>query len=211
MVEIVAGGIVIVVAAIYLKIQEREREIEDYQKVIKKYIKKYINNYPFEECDKSMIESCRLYIATRFSGNFHAEFDSCQSLAEREQLVQTVAQELITRMGLRVDEVQFVDLGPYTYGKGGMDNTGKNVVRLNEKLILTDPKQLIKTLCHELRHCVQIQSITDNVWGYSDQRVALWLANYGDYPDSDECMFLAYKLQPIELDANAFAEAIIPN
>lgn len=207
MLEIVAGSIVIVVAAIYLRIQERGEKIEDYQKVIKKYI----NNYPFEECDKSMIESCRLYIATRFSGNFHAEFDSRQSLTEKKQLVLTVAQELITRMGVKVDEVQFVDLRPYTYGKGGMDNTGKSVVRLNEKLILTDSKQLIKTLCHELRHCVQIQSITDNVWGYSDQRVALWLANYEDYLDSDECMFLAYKLQPIELDANAFAEAIIPN
>lgn len=208
MVEIIVGGIVVVAAAIYLKIQKKNKEIEDYKKVIKQYI----NNYQFEECDKPMIESCRLYISSRFSGRIEEHFARCNNESEKEQLLYSVAQELITRMGVKVDGVKFVDLGSHTYGKAEVDKaTGKVVVSLNKEFISANPKQMIKTLCHELRHCVQYKSITDNVWEYSDQRVALWMANYEDYLNPDECTFLAYQLQPVELDANAFAEAIIPN
>lgn len=207
MVEIIVGGIVIIVAAIYLKIQEKNKKIRDFQALVEKYIK----NYQFEECDKPMIERCRLYISSRFSGRIEEHFARCNNESEKELLLHSVAQELISRMGVKVDKVEILDLGPYIYGQAGSSPTGEVVVQLNKTLIDTDPKQLIKTLCHELRHCVQFQSITDNVWGYSDQRVALWMANKEDYLNPIDRTFETYELQPLELDANAFAEAVIPN
>lgn len=207
MVEIIVGGIVIVVAAIYLKIQKKNAAIRDFQALVEKYIK----NYQFEECDKPMIERCRLYISSRFSGRIEDHFARYETEAEKEQLLYSVAQELISRMNVKVDKVEILDLDPHTHGQAGKSPTGEVVVQLNKNLLHTDPKQLIKTLCHELRHCVQFQSITDNVWGYSDQRVALWMANKEDYFNPMERTFETYELQPLELDANAFAEAVIPN
>ena len=204
MIEVIVGGIVVVVAAVFLNIRKKNEEIRDFKALIEKYIK----NYQFEECDKPMIEKCRLYISSRFPGKIEEHFAKCNTESEREQLLYSVAQELISRMGVQVDKVEIVDLGSYTYGQAGKGPEGEVIVQLNKALLYTDPQQLIKTLCHELRHCVQFQSVTNNVWGYSDQRVALWLANMEDYFNPANRTFETYELQPLELDANAFAEAV---
>ena len=64
---------------------------------------------------------------------------------------------------------------------------------------------LIHTVIHELRHAVQHKAIKEKgFWGIEDARVEAWEYNFRHYILSS-VNFKAYGNQPVEIDANAFA------
>ena len=82
-------------------------------------------------------------------------------------------------------------------------------IYLNEVLLVADPEQLVKTMCHELKHCVQYQSLTNNIWGYSPQRIAQFLYSWREYVSCDSReSYEAYLKQIIEIDANKYVDRI---
>lgn len=216
MIEIIISGVVLVVTfalsrAIkqYQRIKAKNKEIE----ALKKSLKQYTDSYQFEDCDKPVIDSCRDYIAKRFPVGIEREFEKCDTMEKKKQLAITVTQELAKRMGVNtVDDISFDDLGIYSGFAENNPENGKSRIELHEALLVADPQQLVQTICHELRHCMQHQAIANDIWGYSPQRVALWMytlksENYV-FPD-DVTKFEAYKSQSAEYDARMFAGAII--
>ena len=115
---------------------------------------------------------------------------------------------LAKEMGVDVNDIKFEDLGPYMrgYAQTRQDSIG---IVINRAVLLSDPEQTVKTICHELRHCLQFCSLLDNKHGYSDARLAQWLYSWEHYQscetDADYCGYVA---QVIELDANLFANSV---
>ena len=65
-------------------------------------------------------------------------------------------------------------------------------------------------MCHEFRHCVQYNSISDNKKGYSNERIAQWIYSLNNYVAVEYMEDMAgYESQIAEVDANNFAEAVM--
>ena len=97
-------------------------------------------------------------------------------------------------------------LGVYIEGKKGL--------ALNEAFLIVDDenvlRMMINTIIHECKHARQCDAIYGrNSHGYSDELIATWKRNYDDYispAESDEL----YMKQPVEWDADRFAESVWP-
>lgn len=211
LVTVIIGGVVILVSAgvawvidKYIEVKKKNEEIE----ALRRAITQYSQTYSFEPCDEKLIKKCRTYISNKFSGTIESEFSKYHSMNERKQLASEVAQELADVMGVNLDEVTFEELGLFTRGYAISEN-GKTSIVLNEAFLVADPQQIIKTICHELRHCIQIQSCRNNKWGFSPQRIAQWLYSWQHYVECDSIeKYEAYQKQIIEIDALNFAEAV---
>lgn len=190
----------ILIAAISLHVEKE---------ALQKSLSTYAETYSLEEPDSELIERFKNKIKDIFRGNIENEFLKRETVEEKRLFAQQVIYELINSIGVKVDNIEFV----HEELKGAFGETGSSngivTVRLDEVLLVDDPIQLIKTACHELKHCVQIQTITNNVWGYSPQRVAEYLYSWQNYvsPTSLECIE-AYEKQIIEIDANKFVDAV---
>ena len=85
-----------------------------------------------------------------------------------------------------------------------------NTITLNSRLLENEnPKVVIETILHESRHAFQQYAI-DHPWNVTvdADTIALWKDNM-DYYIKPEWDFEAYQNQPIEVDADTFAERII--
>lgn len=100
--------------------------------------------------------------------------------------------------------LEFKEMSPANMGAY---NTETNTITLNSRLLITEnPQELMDTILHESRHAFQ-QYAVENPDRVSVDRetVALWKDNM-DYYIRPEWDYEAYKNQPIEADADKFAE-----
>ena len=212
LVEISIGGAILLVTAGVAWVIERRMEAAQMNMEIeslRKALKQYAQTYSFEKPDIKLINKTRKYLDKKLNRNYEAEFAAYKTMEEKKRFALEIAQELAKCMNVNVDEVRFDDLGQSTNGVTEVYEDDKLRVVLNEALLVADPMQLVKTTCHELRHCVQIRSLTKNKWGFSSQRIAQWLYSWKNYVCASTETFNAYVSQIIEVDANAFAEAVM--
>ena len=207
---IIAGIAIVLTASLayavnkYQEIQQKNAEIES----LRRTLGQYEGTYFFERVDKEMINKCRAFFDKRFNGHLREEFSKYATVEEKKEFTKGVVMELAQCIGVKVDQIQIEDIGPDTRGYADIEN-GIVTVYLNEVLLIADPQQLVKTMCHELRHCVQFQSFTNNIWGYSSERVAQWLYSWENYVQCESAeSYEAYVKQIIETDANKFADTV---
>lgn len=207
-ITIVAGIAVAASVATALKIYFNIKKKNDEINALRHSLTVYAQTYSFEKADERLVNACQEVIKRFFPEGIENEFSKLKTIEERKRLASDVLNELAKAMQLRVDVVEFQDLGLYTRGLA-MPDTNQTVVFLNESLLVADPVQLVKTMCHELKHCVQYHSFRNNVWGYSASRVAQYLYSWDNYVSCDSIeSYEAYLLQIIEIDANKFADEI---
>lgn len=92
----------------------------------------------------------------------------------------------------------------------GAYNPETNTITLNSRLLENDnPQTAMETILHESRHAFQ-QYAVDHPWRVTvdPNTIAIWEDNFNYYirPEWD---FEAYKKQPLEADANSYAENVI--
>ena len=222
MLEVIVGTAVIVVPIGVKKLVTMYRENAQYREVIKAYretttrlnnsLDQYSSTYSFDECDKLMIEAFRTFIKHRFPDGITEEFEKCTTLESKEQLAYDFAQELQQRIGISINEnIIFEDSYYGDWGTTKSDGI-RSIVYINRGLLLADPEYLVQTICHELRHCVQIQASTNNIWNFPPERVAGWVYSRLHYQKCEGMLpgdYDAYRKQIIETDANNFAEAVL--
>lgn len=210
-ITLIIGGIAIVLTVTlayavnkYREIQQKNIEIES----LRRTLGQYEGTYFFEGVDKEMIDRCRVFLDKRFDGHLREEFAKYTTIEEKKEFAKGIVMELAQCIGVEVDQIQIEDIGLDTRGCANIEK-GIVTVYLNEVLLVADPEQLVKTMCHELRHCVQFQSFTNNIWRYSPERVAQWLYSWDNYVQCESAeSYEAYVKQIIETDANKFADAI---
>ena len=94
----------------------------------------------------------------------------------------------------------------------GAYNPETNTITLNSKLLENDnPQTTMETILHESRHAFQ-QYAVDHPWRVTvdSNTIATWEDNFNYYirPEWD---FEAYEKQPLEADANSYAENVMNN
>ena len=100
-------------------------------------------------------------------------------------------------------------------GHYGFYTPGTSSLVVNSDVISSnsfcDYKETLDTLIHEGRHAYQDYSLNEREVHPRSGDVSNWRLNeerFG-YQDAEHCGFKAYVLQPVEADANAFAEDVI--
>lgn len=197
----------------YKEVQKKNQEIAFYNAALVscyRALRQYSDSYMFEECDQVLIRKCQEYLNQRFHGNYAMNFAQRQTLEEKKALAVEVCWGLANEMGLHLDEIRIEQMDEFSNGdfivKGDYC-----MIRLKEALLIADPDQLVRTICHELRHCMQCQALTNDRWGFSPQRIGTWLYCMEYYVRADAVYnYEPYLRQSIEVDANNFAEAIVP-
>ena len=209
-ITIAVGGVVLLVSAgiavivdQYKSLRAKNVELEE----LKNSLGQYSETYAFEKCDLYMIDECRKFIRKEFPIGVEEKFASIGTLEEKQKYASYVSKEVAKIMKVDFKGISFEEMQFYENGRA----TEKKEIVLNAALVLADPEQLITTIIHELRHCLQIQSISENdVWGFSDAKKAQWLFSFEKYQSGTIC-YAAYREQPVERDAVLFAESIMKN
>ena len=206
----IGGAVIVLTAALayavskYREIQEKNKEIE----ALRRSLNAYAETYAFEDADEELVKKCQSKIKELFKGGIEKEFNKYKTVKEKKAFARKVALELAKCMNVQVDNIEIADLGPYTRG-AAVPDCNPVTIYLNEVLLVADPEQLIKTMCHELKHCVQYQSLTNNIWGYSPQRIAQYLYSWEHYVSCDSLgCYEGYFNQIIEIDANKYVDRI---
>lgn len=210
-ITIIIGGAVLLVSAVtaaamkyYAAVKEKNRQISSLQTALASFTQ----TYQFENIDNQIISNCKDYLQKIFGGDIAGRYSKLSTVEKKEQFTKNVVNGLAKEMGVDVNDIKFEDLGPYMrgYAQTRQDSIG---IVINRAVLLSDPEQTVKTICHELRHCLQFCSLFDNKHGYSDARLAQWLYSWEHYQscetDADYCGYVA---QVIELDANLFANSV---
>ncbi len=207
---IIAGTAIALTAALkyavnkHLEIKQKNLAIES----LRRSLNVYAETYSFEKADEELVEKCQDKIKELFKDGIENEFNKYKTVEEKKAFARKVVQELAGCMNLKVENIEIVNLGPYTRGAASPDSDPVTIY-IHEALAIADPEQMVKTICHELKHCVQFKALTDNEWGYSPQRIAQYLYSWNNYV---ECSipeeYDAYVNQIIEIDANKFVDEI---
>lgn len=95
-------------------------------------------------------------------------------------------------------------------GNMGAYNPETNTITLNSRLLETEnPNKLMNTILHESRHAYQYYAIEhpDKVT-VNEETIAEWKENF-EYYIRPEWDFEAYESQPVEADANDFANKVM--
>lgn len=196
----------------YQEVKRKNQEIAAYGVALDscyRALRQYSDSYIFEDCDQQLITQCRKYLSQKFAGNYESNFALCKTMEEKRALAIEVCRELASRMNVQLDEIRIGELEGTTLGTACREN-GKYVICLQEALLVADPAQLIKTICHELRHCLQYQALTNNTWGYSPQRIGNWLYSLENYVQCEsDYTYEPYARQIIEMDAIKFSEEVL--
>ena len=204
----IIGGIIVAasVAAAIIAYRKLKRARGDIKRIVD-VLQMYATNYESEQADVKLINETNQYLVRRFPNGIEAAFSQCGTLEERREMARRLAMDIANIMNVDISEVEFAELGPCMCGFYNHDN--KTIV-INDCHLVEDPYEMVKTICHELKHAVQATAITDNRWGYSDARVAMFMLNW-EYYVRYEDSYMAYVAQPIELDAQKFENEAIAN
>lgn len=193
----------------YKQVKIKNDEIES----LRKSLGQYADTYNLEDCDMKLIEKCKSTINRIFPYGIEYEFNKYETLEERKAFALTVVSELANCMEVNVDKIIIGvdDKMPNALGATGYNGEDDSlIVYFYEALLFTDTEQLVKTICHELKHCVQHRALKNNIWGYSPQRLAQYLYSMKFYVEggSSEICYEAYENQIVEIDAHDFVEYI---
>lgn len=161
---------------------------------------------PFVEVEV-MEKECTDIVTDFFNEGLDSQYAE-GSLEERLNIVNDFYDEVKHSMGINA-ELEFVDMPA---NELGAYSNRTNTIRLNfNYLEATDCTALLDTMLHESRHAFQYRAI-ENPQSVSvdDKTRESWNINITNYifPIWD---FEAYEKQPIEEDANTFAENIMAN
>lgn len=207
---IIAAGVVTVAGVRhYLDLRKKNASLAREKDKLSEAIKGYTLTYSFEGPDEDLISKCRHYLEQRFGGNYDQVFAQYTFLEERKRFALQIAWELAEQMDIQVDSIDFSENMIPNNG-GYVDPRGGRLKVVLNPLLLDDPKSLISVMCHEFRHCVQYNSISDNKKGYSNERIAQWIYSLNNYVAVEYMEDMAgYESQIAEVDANNFAEAVM--
>lgn len=105
-----------------------------------------------------------------------------------------------------------VQAKPLPANYGGYFSAATRSIVLND-LILKDatPNRALNVIAHETRHGYQWHAVTNpgSVPADVQSKVAVWRENFMNYKTPGVHGYKAYYNQPVEVDARAFAEAIV--
>ncbi len=211
LVTVIIGGTVLALAAslayavkIYQEIKRKNVEIE----ALRSSLNGYVETYSFEKADEELVLQCQAKIKELFHGDIEKEFNKYNTLEAKKAFANRIVTELAQCMNLKIDKIVIDDLGPFTRGVACHDNNTVTIY-LNEVLLVADPQQLVKTMCHELKHCVQFEALTNDIWGYSPQRIGQYLYSMEHYVQCEYVeSYEGYVSQIVEIDANKFVDEI---
>ena len=207
---ITVGAIVLIVGVVVARSVAKFREIEEENEVLvkiasslKEALDQYANTYELEECDKRIIEDCKKQLKCEFGENLEIAktYSEMKTMEERERFTIDIVHKIAAAMGVDVGDISFEEWEDSLYGTA--DSKGN--IRINKALLVENQEKLINTICHELRHLLQQQSLIDDKWGFSVQRKEQWLTSINNYVNG----FMGYERQIIEVDARKFAEMIL--
>lgn len=132
------------------------------------------------------------------------------SSEERAEVLNDLAQKVGFDCGIQIKGVQFFWFPPYA---NGYEN-GDGYLHLHEKY-LSDPKlkeDALHTLFHEARHTFQNAVVNDpDSFDVDSKIVETWKNNLDNYLTPDKFGYFRYYTQPVEADANAFADYVLKN
>ena len=192
-------------ARLYCKIESKQKEIESLQQSLGIYA----DSYAFEDCDEQMINECRNRLNKLLAGQTFKQRLDGKNIDEQRTILKQIVNEMADSMKVRVDNLIIEPKESLILGSEQMNEKGEITLFLNEALLIVDPDKLLFTLLHELRHGVQDTSFRNNKWGFSNQRIALWMCGLRNYVQPNENSYNAYFNQVLEIDANKFADTVL--
>lgn len=196
---------------------ERYKKYRKYREALRKH-QEYIDSvvldanmeYRPEEVDVQLGERLKQLIASLEGGRLLEHIKSLP-LEERKAYFEN---EFLPKIAAEMD-VETAFLGWFgDESTIGFYSEEKRGVALNELFLASDNEYIlgffINTVIHECKHAMQWDAVSGrNTHGYSEQLISVWRRNYEDYiqpRESDE----GYVKQPVEWDANSFAEDVYP-
>jgi hypothetical protein len=189
----------------HMKIKKKNEEIDS----LLRSLTQYSSSYAFEPCDKLLIRDCQQYLKVFLGNRTFAQILQDKTIDEKKKITQQLVVELSKRLKVNISAINIQQLSGGTLGSEVVDDEGNIILYLNEAMYDVDPERLIHVMLHELRHAVQDSSLRNDIWGFSDERKAQWLIGAQQYVQADsDAKFGAYSLQILEVDANAFADAV---
>lgn len=187
--------------------KQKDEKMKEFLKGLDKLLLQKEKSYMPEAPDQKLIDECISLLKQSFPNGIDARFENL-NIEERELFVKQFANQVAHIMQVEVRNIQFCELPETTYGDYNHQN---KEIRINQVILLADPKEVIDTIFHELKHGIQFESIfEEDKWGYSPQLKAQWLncMNKNDYIKGGECL-IGYAMQAIELDARMFSRTIM--
>mgnify|MGYP003482312289 FL=1 len=178
LITIIVGGAALLVTAAVAAVVKKYKEVQRLNEALNAFrrsLEVYSETYSLETPDKELISKCQTTIQELFHGDIENEFAKRETLDEKKAFAQEVIRELANSMNVTLDEVVIENLGEYTYGT--TDSEHGKAIWLNEMLLIADPEKLIRTMCHELKHCVQIQSLTNTMFRVTPMKVMRHIGN----------------------------------
>lgn len=206
---IIIGGILVLIAAaiavrIYQYLANVQQEQQDVIDAIVKLSGEYADSYSFTPADEKLKNDTVQFLKRECPAGLGERLKQYKTHEERKEYVEKFVHQLANTMGVELEGVLVEDDMPdYTLGlyQG-------QYVSINAVIMEADPERIMMTIVHELRHGVQYQSCLKDhdYWGFSTETKAIWYYNWEHYIDEP---YDIYVHQPLEYDANAFANAVI--
>lgn len=196
---------VVVFARLYNKLKNKEEEVGSLQQALGIYA----DSYAFEACDEAMINDCRERLKRLLAGQTFEQKLEGKSIDEQRAILKQIVNEMAAALKVNVDNLVIEARESLILGSEQMNEKGEITLFLNESLLIVDPDKMLFTLLHELRHGVQDSSFRNNLWGFSDERIALWMCGCRNYVKPEANTFEAYIKQALEIDANKFAGTVL--
>lgn len=149
--------------------------------------------------ERFSVEQCQYLV-----NNFDSDLYSSLPENKKMMMVRDYHQKFSGSMGVKTN-LMFNDMP--TRSRGCYIHDSKTVY-INTN-ILDNPRQLLTTDLHELRHAVQHSAI-DSPFKYdiSNDIINAWKDNFENYYSAED-NFPKYYNQPVEVDARAYAQTIM--
>ncbi len=206
---LIIGGVFVVIAvAIAYKIREYLREIKAEQDEIDSTLERlsaeYKESYSFSDVDQKLINDAALCLRRECPHGLAQRLSQYKTHQERKESVKKLVYQMAESMGVELEDVLIEDDMP----DGMLGQYQSGYICINAVVMEADPERILMTIAHELRHGVQFQACLEgkDQWGFSTETKAIWYYNiqyYISYP------YEKYVKQPIEYDADTFANAVI--
>lgn len=171
------------------------------------------STYSSNQQDQSLAEECQQYIDTVLPSGLTEMLEPMDN-QERLDFVTKLVDDLSKIMSVKISSVDF--FSPSTMQEAGTMGcyvSDERRIVLNAMFLshLEAPKlteHMVYTILHELKHARQYAAIEDNsIYGYGQDVLDIWRYNLAYYIRPEECDE-AYRKQPVEVDAEGWANLI---
>ena len=187
------------------------RECDDYYKAIEHPQNRIENiSTPWKDVstkidDVEMKKGCVGLVKDFYDNSWDLHYEE-QGIEGRALICNTFYDSVKEQMGISAD----LEFSPMEPNKAGGFNPVKNKIELNSSFLEKgDCNDLLNTVLHESRHAFQRKAVLDpDSVSIKDNLIDVWKDNLKNYipPQFD---FEAYECQPIEADANYFADSVM--